>query len=120
MNRSSLLLKEVSNLSKKELVKRAKKLSVHYRVGDEKKFRLSDYSTQDFRELKKKEKLAAKEILQLGVEALTKMQDKRYAQIAVASAIINAMDSLNLAYPEVSKEKNEELQQIKQDLLSEK
>ena len=46
--------------------------------------------------------------------------DKPYARIAVASAVINAMDSLNLAYPEVSKEKIAELHQVKEELLSNK
>jgi hypothetical protein len=57
MNKNTFSVEEVSNLRKKELVKRAKKISVRYRVGDGKKFRLADYPTRDFRELKKKEEL---------------------------------------------------------------
>lgn len=45
--------------------------------------------------------------------------DKPYARIAVASAIIGEMNKLNFAYPEVSEAKVAELQQIKKDLLSE-
>jgi len=45
--------------------------------------------------------------------------DKPYARIAVASAVISAMDSLNLAYPEVSEAKIAELQQVKLELLAE-
>jgi len=45
--------------------------------------------------------------------------DKKYARIAVASAIISTMDSLNLKYPEVSEAKIAELQQTKIDLLAE-
>jgi len=45
--------------------------------------------------------------------------DKTYARIAVAAAIITAMDSLNLKYPEVSDEKVAELQKVKEELLSE-
>jgi PPK2 family polyphosphate:nucleotide phosphotransferase len=46
--------------------------------------------------------------------------DKPYARIAVAAAIISAMDSLNLKYPEVSDEKVAELQKVKAELLAEK
>jgi PPK2 family polyphosphate:nucleotide phosphotransferase len=46
--------------------------------------------------------------------------DKPYARIAIASAIINAMDELNLEYPKVSEEKIAELQAVKQALLDEK
>ena len=45
--------------------------------------------------------------------------DKPLARIAVAAAIIAAMDSLNLKYPEVSDEKVTELQKVKEDLLAE-
>jgi len=46
--------------------------------------------------------------------------DKPYARIAVAGAVISAMDALNFAYPEVSEAKIAELQQVKQELLAEK
>ncbi len=45
---------------------------------------------------------------------------KSYARIAVASAIITALDTMNLEYPKVSKEKIEELKEIKKALLAEK
>lgn len=44
--------------------------------------------------------------------------DKPYARIAVAAAIITAMDSMGLKYPEVSEEKVAELQKIKEELLA--
>ncbi len=44
--------------------------------------------------------------------------DKPYARIAVASAIISAMDSLELKYPDVSEEKVAELKNIKEELLN--
>jgi PPK2 family polyphosphate:nucleotide phosphotransferase len=44
--------------------------------------------------------------------------DKPYARIAVAAAIIKAMESMDLKYPEVSEEKIAELQKIKEDLFS--
>ncbi len=46
--------------------------------------------------------------------------NKSYARIVIASAIIHAMDKMNLRYPEVSKEKQAELQEIKKLLLAEK
>jgi PPK2 family polyphosphate:nucleotide phosphotransferase len=45
--------------------------------------------------------------------------DKAYARIAVASAIIHALDKMNLNYPKVSPEKVAELQEIKRSLLDE-
>jgi PPK2 family polyphosphate:nucleotide phosphotransferase len=46
--------------------------------------------------------------------------NKAYARIAVASAIISALDQMDLEYPKVSKEKLAELQEIKKALLEEK
>jgi polyphosphate kinase 2 (PPK2 family) len=46
--------------------------------------------------------------------------NKAYARIVIASAIINALDELELEYPAVSKEKIAELQGIKKQLLDEK
>ena len=45
--------------------------------------------------------------------------DKLYARIAVAAAIIKAMDSMDLKYPEVNAEKIAELQKVKEELLAE-
>lgn len=44
--------------------------------------------------------------------------DKPYARIAVAAAIISAMESMGLKYPEVSEEKVAELQKIREELLA--
>jgi PPK2 family polyphosphate:nucleotide phosphotransferase len=46
--------------------------------------------------------------------------DKHFARIVIVSAIINALDKLELEYPKVSKEKIAELNLIKQSLLEEK
>ena len=46
--------------------------------------------------------------------------NKSYARIAIASAVLNALDEMNLEYPKVSAEKLAELQEIKKALLSEK
>jgi PPK2 family polyphosphate:nucleotide phosphotransferase len=45
--------------------------------------------------------------------------NKSYARIAVASAILNALDEMNLEYPSVSAEKVAELQAVKKALLEE-
>ena len=45
--------------------------------------------------------------------------NKAFARIAVASAIIHALDKMKLEYPKVSKEKIEELDGIKKGLLAE-
>ena len=45
--------------------------------------------------------------------------NKSFARIVIASAIINAMDELNLKYPKVSKEKIAELTAIKKTLTEE-
>jgi PPK2 family polyphosphate:nucleotide phosphotransferase len=46
--------------------------------------------------------------------------NKAYARVVVASAIINTLDSLGLKYPKVSKEKLAELEAVKKELLAEK
>lgn len=45
--------------------------------------------------------------------------DKSYARIAIASAIIHALDEMDLEYPKVSDEKIAELNAVKQALLDE-
>jgi hypothetical protein len=46
--------------------------------------------------------------------------NKSFARIVIASAIIDAMVGMKLSYPDVSDEKIAELQEIKKALLSEK
>ena len=46
--------------------------------------------------------------------------NKAFARVVVASAIIETLDSLGLEYPKVSKEKLAELAAIKKELLAEK
>ena len=45
--------------------------------------------------------------------------NKAYARIVIASAIIDALDALDLKYPKVGKEKIAELLEIKKTLLAE-
>ena len=46
--------------------------------------------------------------------------DKYYARIVIMSAVLNALDKMNLEYPTVTKEKLAELEEIKKALLKEK
>jgi PPK2 family polyphosphate:nucleotide phosphotransferase len=46
--------------------------------------------------------------------------NKAFARIVVASAIINTLDSIGLEYPKVGKEKIAELAKIKEELMAEK
>jgi PPK2 family polyphosphate:nucleotide phosphotransferase len=80
MAKERIPLEEFENMSPKEQINRAKKFAKRYRVGDGEKFRLKDYPTDDFPELNKEDKQVAKDMLQLGVQTLAKMQDIMYAQ----------------------------------------
>jgi len=46
--------------------------------------------------------------------------NKSFARVVVASAIINTLDSIGLEYPKVSKEKIADLARIKEELMAEK
>jgi hypothetical protein len=46
--------------------------------------------------------------------------NKAFSRVVVASAIINTLDSLDLEFPKVSKEKLAELNAVKEELLAEK
>ena len=94
MKKKPITLKEVNNLSKRELIEKAKKFSKSYCVGDGKNFKLKDYPSDDFPNFKKKEKQAAKELLQMGIDALAAMQDMLYAQDKWSILLIfQAMDA---------------------------
>jgi PPK2 family polyphosphate:nucleotide phosphotransferase len=94
MDKEKILLNELSDLSRKELMDRAKKFAKRYCVGDGKGFRLKDYKTDDFEDLNKEEKPVAKEMLQMGVQLLAKMQDIMYAQDKWSLLLIfQAMDA---------------------------
>jgi len=85
---------EMNQLNSKELIARAKKLSKKYRVTSDKKFKLKDYPTSISTDLGKDEKTVSEEILQMGVQELTEMQDKLYAQDKWSLLVIfQAMDA---------------------------
>ena len=87
-------LEDLSKLSKKELIKRAKKFSKRYCVGDGKKFKLKDYKTKPTLDLGPEDKPLNKQALQLGVQALATLQDILYAQDKWSLLVIfQAMDA---------------------------
>jgi PPK2 family polyphosphate:nucleotide phosphotransferase len=78
----------------KELIKRAKRFSKPFRVTDGESFRLKDFDPGDTLDLGSQDKPQAKEALDLGIEALTHLQDKLYAQDSWAVLLIfQAMDA---------------------------
>jgi PPK2 family polyphosphate:nucleotide phosphotransferase len=87
-------LEDMTTLSKKELIKRAKKFSKKYCVGDGEKFRLKDYASEPDLDLGPEDKPLVKQTLQLGVDALAAMQDTLYAQDRWSLLVIfQAMDA---------------------------
>jgi PPK2 family polyphosphate:nucleotide phosphotransferase len=87
-------LEEVSSLNRKELIKRAEKFSNHYCVGDGSKFKLKNYDTHADFDLGPEDKPLVKQTLQLGVDALSAMQDILYAQDKWSLLLIfQAMDA---------------------------
>jgi len=71
---------DLSSLSKKELVQRAKKFSKQYCVGDGDGFKLKDFETKASFNLGEEGKPLVNQTLQMGVDALAAMQDVLYAQ----------------------------------------
>ena len=86
--------RELANLSKKELVKKAENFSKQYCVGNGNDFRLEDYETKASFNLNKEGKFLVNETLEIGVEALAAMQDILYAQDKWSLLVIfQAMDA---------------------------
>ena len=85
---------DLSTLSKKELVQRAKKFSKQYCVGDGDGFKLKDYETKASFNLGDEGKPLVKQTLEIGVEALAALQDVLYAQDKWSVLLIfQAMDA---------------------------
>ncbi len=94
MAKKRITIEEVNKLSRTELVEGAKEFSKLYCVGDGTNFRLKDYPSNDFPDIHKKEKRAAKKLLKKGVKALASMQDMMYAQDKWSLLLIfQAMDA---------------------------
>jgi PPK2 family polyphosphate:nucleotide phosphotransferase len=73
-------LSDIDDLSRKELIQRAKEFSKQFRIKDGKDFRLKDYDPKEDAGLGSEDKPLAKKTLQLGVDALSTMQEVLYAQ----------------------------------------
>jgi PPK2 family polyphosphate:nucleotide phosphotransferase len=71
---------DLSTLNKKELIQRAKKFSKQYCVGDAEGFKLKEYETNASFKLGDEGKPLVNQTLQIGVEALSALQDILYAQ----------------------------------------
>ena len=86
--------KDITTLSKKELIEQAKKFSEQYCVGDGDKFRLEDYKTNVNFDLGPEDKPLVRKTLESGVDALADMQDILYAQDKWSLLLIfQAMDA---------------------------
>jgi PPK2 family polyphosphate:nucleotide phosphotransferase len=87
-------LSDIQNLSKKELIERAKEFSKKFRIKDAKDFKLKDFDPGEDAGLGSEDKPLAKQTLQMGVEALSALQEVLYAQDKWAILLIfQAMDA---------------------------
>jgi PPK2 family polyphosphate:nucleotide phosphotransferase len=78
----------------KEVIKRADSLAKQYRITKGTEFRLKDVDPSDTADLKSEDKPRAKEVLEVGVDALCKLQDMLYAQDQWAVLLIfQALDA---------------------------
>lgn len=85
---------DIKNLSKEELIKRAKKFAKRYYVGNGEKFKLKNFSTLPKMNLGPEDKPLVKEALEQGVEALAALQEILYAQDRWSLLVIfQAMDA---------------------------
>lgn len=85
---------DLTTLSKKELIQRAKKFSKQYCVGDGDDFKLKDCETKASFNLGEEGKPLVNQTLQMGVDALAAMQDVLYAQDKWSLLLIfQAMDA---------------------------
>src|SRR5205085_10735355 len=81
-------------ISKKELIQRAKKFSKKFCITDGKNFKLRNYDPGEDGGIGKEDKATAKQALQTGVNALATMQDILYAQDRWSVLLIfQAMDA---------------------------
>lgn len=94
MKKTKKALEDLTKLSKKDLVQRAKKFAKQFCVDDGKDFRLKDFDPSFDGNLGPEDKPYAKQVLQLGVDALATMQDILYAQDKWSVLLIfQAMDA---------------------------
>lgn len=87
-------LSDIDSLSKKELIQRAKEFSKQFRIKDGKEFRLKDYDPKEDAGLGPEDKPLAKKTLEMGVQALSNLQEILYAQDRWAVLLVfQAMDA---------------------------
>ena len=87
-------------MNTQEIIKRSKKFAQPFRVSDGSSFRLKEVDPGDTLELSSEDKPRAKEVLALGVQALTGLQDMLYAQDRWALLLIfQAMDAAGKDVP---------------------
>jgi PPK2 family polyphosphate:nucleotide phosphotransferase len=78
----------------KEIIKRSRRIADPFRITKGKHFRLKDVDPGDTLEFTSEDKPRAKEALAMGIDALTELQDKLYAQDKWAVLLIfQAMDA---------------------------
>ena len=94
MKKTKKALEDLTKLSKKDLMQQAKKFAKQFCVDDGKDFRLKDFDPSFDGNLGPEDKPYAKQVLQLGVDALATMQDILYAQDKWSVLLIfQAMDA---------------------------
>jgi PPK2 family polyphosphate:nucleotide phosphotransferase len=87
-------LSDIPELSKKELIQRAKDFSKQFRVKDGSEFKLKDFDPKEDGGLGDEDKPLAKQTLEMGVEALSALQEVLYAYDKWAVLLIfQAMDA---------------------------
>jgi PPK2 family polyphosphate:nucleotide phosphotransferase len=94
MKSAAAKLSDIHELSRKELIQRAKKFSKQFRIKEGEDFKLKDCDPGEDAGLGPEDKPLAKKTLQLGVEALSAIQEVLYAQDKWAILLIfQAMDA---------------------------
>ncbi|GAA0880304.1 polyphosphate kinase 2 family protein [Algoriphagus jejuensis] len=93
-NDKNLTAKSLRKMSDSELIKRAKKISNRYCVGNGKDFKLKDFSTDPKKTFGPEDKPIFKEALQQGVDILAELQEVLYAQDKWSVLVVfQAMDA---------------------------
>jgi PPK2 family polyphosphate:nucleotide phosphotransferase len=81
-------------MNTKELIRRAGKLAKRYSITDGSKFKLKQIDPSDIGKLEAEDKPRSKELLAQGIDVLTELQDKLYAQDRWSVLLIfQAMDA---------------------------
>jgi PPK2 family polyphosphate:nucleotide phosphotransferase len=120
LNRNGVMVvKFFLNVSKKEQKKRF--LDRIDNPDKNWKFSLSDVTERKYwnKYMKAYEEMIENTATEKSPWYIVPADNKSYARIVVASAIIQAMESMKLEYPVVDEQKRKELKKVKEELLSE-